>query len=203
MKQSNILKILRVNMSLVSFFLVQTGHLVWLDRLYSGSLSKVKGAERPDLLDLLDSPAKGLHLHLRFRNSAGEKEEVEKLRGEKKILFGGSLRSQEQLIHLHCRCSKEARQRPWFLPCSPTPSFIRWRVQRNSDFSPKKQLKTIPKQEVLREIKPLLLISVKYKRIIHSPKNRRKYRVLFLCKDYPETQCIQGTWDLIQSLFNW
>lgn len=36
----------------------------------------------------------------------------------------------------------------------------------------------------MREIKPMLLISVKYKRITHTPKNPRKYRVLFLMKDY-------------------
>lgn len=39
----------------------------------------------------------------------------------------------------------------------------------------------------------MLLISAKYKRIIHTSKNPRKYHVLFLWRDYPETQCIQRT----------
>ena len=38
----------------------------------------------------------------------------------------------------------------------------------------------------------MLLISVKYKRIIHTPENPRKYSVLFLWQDYPETQYTQG-----------
>lgn len=82
-------------MSLVSFFLVQIGHLVWLDCLYPGSLSKVMGAERSGLLDLLDSTAKGLHCHLRCRNRAGEKEDVEKLREIKKMLFWGQFEKPE------------------------------------------------------------------------------------------------------------
>ena len=39
----------------------------------------------------------------------------------------------------------------------------------------------------------MLLISVKYKRIIHTPENPTKYSVLFLWQDYPETLYIQGS----------
>lgn len=38
----------------------------------------------------------------------------------------------------------------------------------------------------------MLLISVKYERIIHTPENPRKYSILFLWQDYPETQYTQG-----------
>lgn len=91
MKQSNILKILRANMSLVSFFLVQTGHLVWLDRLYSGSLSKVKGAERPGLLRFAWFSCQRSSSSSKIQEQRRGKEEVEKLRRKKKDIVLGAV----------------------------------------------------------------------------------------------------------------
>lgn len=109
MEQSNvdsILKIFRVDISLVPFLLVQTAHLVWIGHLNTGCFSREKRAGRPSHLVLLDSAAK---FHLQ-KKSKGKKEELKTLR-KKDIDFWavwGSRSSFNLHPHAHRSCQAEA-----------------------------------------------------------------------------------------------